>query len=106
VTGAYAALAEYYSNKQTKQNDCGLNLGWSHPNARATRKSVNNIKNCAFSCRLFDCTTVVHVAHRRSGVALAHLWVPPCGRGWVLGAVQWKGTTTIVISALSALLHC
>lgn len=47
VTGAYAALAEYYSNKQTKQNDCGLNLGWSHPNARATRKSVNNVKNCA-----------------------------------------------------------
>lgn len=47
VTGAYAALAEYYSTKQTKQNDCGLNLGWSHPGARATRKSVNNIKNCA-----------------------------------------------------------
>jgi hypothetical protein len=47
VTGAYAALAEYFTTKQTKQNDCGLNLGWSHPNARATRKSVNNIKNCA-----------------------------------------------------------
>jgi hypothetical protein len=46
VTGAYAALAEYYSNKQGKQNDCGLNLGWSHPGARATKKSVNNIKAC------------------------------------------------------------
>jgi hypothetical protein len=47
VTGAYAALAEYYSNNQGKQNDCGLNLGWSHPGARATKKSVNNIKACA-----------------------------------------------------------
>ena len=55
VTGAYAALAEYYSNKQTRQNDCGLNLGWSHPGARPTKKSVNNIRACASSYRCPDC---------------------------------------------------
>ncbi len=27
VTGAFAALAEYFSSKQSKQSDCGLNLG-------------------------------------------------------------------------------
>lgn len=46
VTGAFAALAEYYSAKQTKQTDCGLNLGWNHPGAKETSKSVNNLKTC------------------------------------------------------------
>lgn len=44
---ALAALAGYYSNNQTAGNDCGLDLGWTHPNATVIRGvSVNNTAVC------------------------------------------------------------
>ncbi|KAK9830768.1 hypothetical protein WJX74_006277 [Apatococcus lobatus] len=45
---ALAALAGYYSNNQTASNDCGLDLGWTHPNATIIQGvSVNNTAICA-----------------------------------------------------------
>ncbi len=49
VTGAFAALAEYFTSKQNAQNDCGLNLGWTAPSARLNAHSINNTKICASS---------------------------------------------------------
>lgn len=48
VTGAFAALAEYFTSKQVAQNDCGLNLGWTAPSARLNAHSINNTKICAY----------------------------------------------------------
>lgn len=39
ITGSLAALAEYYDG-MTPQNDCQLDLGFNHPNARRTSKTV------------------------------------------------------------------
>jgi hypothetical protein len=47
ITGALAALSEYFTTKQTKQDDCGLDLGWGHPNATVTAKSIDNTAECS-----------------------------------------------------------
>lgn len=39
ITGSLAALAEYYDG-MSPQDDCQLDLGFSHPNARRTEKTV------------------------------------------------------------------
>ncbi|GMH39842.1 hypothetical protein BSKO_07746 [Bryopsis sp. KO-2023] len=39
LTGT-AALADYYQEKMTKQTDCGLDLGWDHPNAKTKKKKI------------------------------------------------------------------
>lgn len=46
ITGALAALSEYFTTNQAKQDDCGLDLGWAHPNATVTAKSINNTAEC------------------------------------------------------------
>lgn len=46
ISGAFAGLAEYYKAKQTKQDDCGLDLGWTHPGARLGSRSINNTALC------------------------------------------------------------
>jgi hypothetical protein len=57
ITGALAALSEYFTTKQTKQDDCGLDLGWGHPNATVTAKSIDNTAECSGACGAFvsDC---------------------------------------------------
>ncbi|KAK9819681.1 hypothetical protein WJX72_001055 [[Myrmecia] bisecta] len=45
--GALAGLASYFTNNQTAINDCQLDLGWTHPNATMTPKSVNNTAGCS-----------------------------------------------------------
>jgi hypothetical protein len=47
VTGAFAALAEYFGSKQGAQNDCGLDLGWTAPSAKLNSRSINNTRICA-----------------------------------------------------------
>lgn len=47
VTGAFAAMAEFYTSKQKTEDDCGLNLGWTAPSARLHSRSVNNTAICA-----------------------------------------------------------
>lgn len=39
ISGGLAALVEYY-DKMKKQDDCGLDLGWDHPNAQITKKTM------------------------------------------------------------------
>ncbi len=46
LSGALAGLAQYYQNKQGKQSDCGLDLGWTHPGAHAVKRSINNTRTC------------------------------------------------------------
>lgn len=52
ITGALAALSEYFTTKQTKQDDCGLDLGWGHPNATVSAKSIDNTAECSGGCWL------------------------------------------------------
>lgn len=47
MSGAFAGLAEYYSNMQDKQTDCGLDLGWTHKGPILSSRSVNNTRACA-----------------------------------------------------------
>jgi len=47
LSGALAGLAQYYQNNQGAQSDCGLDFGWTHPNARAGPRSINNTRICA-----------------------------------------------------------
>ena len=46
LTGALAGLVSYFSG-QTAVNDCGLDLGWSNPNASAIPGGVNNLQTCS-----------------------------------------------------------
>ena len=48
ITGALAALTQYFSTSPnvTPQTDCGLDLGWTHPNATNSAKSINNTAVC------------------------------------------------------------
>lgn len=46
ITGALAALGEFFTTNQGRQTDCGLDLGWTHPNATVTAKSINNTAEC------------------------------------------------------------
>lgn len=46
ITGALAALTAYFTTNQGKQTDCGLDLGWTHPNATLLAKSINNTAVC------------------------------------------------------------
>jgi hypothetical protein len=55
ITGALAALSEYFTTMQTKQDDCGLDLGWSHPNATVTAKSIDNTAECSGALSLSRC---------------------------------------------------
>lgn len=62
ITGALAALSEYFTAKQTAQDDCGLDLGWSHPNATVTAKSIDNTAECngnLMFCTEFDLSKVI-----------------------------------------------
>ena len=48
ITGALAALTQFFATSPavTAQTDCGLDLGWTHPNATNSAKSVNNTAVC------------------------------------------------------------
>mmetsp|Transcript_6836 Transcript_6836/g.19716 ORF Transcript_6836/g.19716 Transcript_6836/m.19716 type:complete len:804 (+) Transcript_6836:5446-7857(+) len=46
ITGALAGLGEYFTTNQGPQDDCGLDLGWTHPNATVLEKSINNTAVC------------------------------------------------------------
>ena len=43
--GAIAALANYYTDT-VPANGCLYDLGWKHPNATLTSRSVNNTQGC------------------------------------------------------------
>jgi hypothetical protein len=56
-TGLNAAMIEYYGGSNFKAfSDCGLNLGWSHPNATNPPQWSNN--DCYHTCAT-DCTRQV-----------------------------------------------
>ncbi len=48
IIGALAALTQYFASSPTitAQTDCGLDLGWTHPNATNSAKSINNTAVC------------------------------------------------------------